>query len=72
MARALGRGGRGTTRKGCWVLHQYQACEFSIDLLCVLNDRRVAVECDGELYHQGEHGHLRIEDVEQQAILERT
>lgn len=54
------------------VLHQYPACGFSIDLLCVLKDRRVAVECDGELYHHDEHGHLRIEDVERQAVLERA
>lgn len=54
------------------VTHQYPACGFSIDLLCEQDGRRVAVECDGELYHLDEHGRLRIEDIERQAILERA
>ena len=33
---------------------------------------RVAIECDGERYHLDEHGQLKIEDVERQAILERA
>ncbi len=33
---------------------------------------RLAVECDGEIYHLDEHGQLRIEDLERQAILERA
>lgn len=58
--------------RGIKVLHQYPACGFSIDLVCELEGERVAVECDGELYHVDEHGQLRIEDVERQAILERA
>ncbi|MGQ0850033.1 MAG: AAA domain-containing protein [Actinomycetota bacterium] len=54
------------------VTHQYPACGFSIDLVCEQNGRRVAVECDGELYHLDEHGDLRTEDIERQAILERA
>lgn len=54
------------------VLHQYPACGFNVDLMCELDGHRVAVECDGELYHQDEHGKLRIEDIERQAILERA
>jgi very-short-patch-repair endonuclease len=58
--------------RGVTVLHQYPACGFSIDLVCALDGVRVAVECDGELYHVDEHGDLRVEDVERQAILERA
>ena len=54
------------------VLHQYPACGFSIDLVCEFAGVRIAVECDGEIYHEDEHGNLRIEDVERQAILERA
>jgi very-short-patch-repair endonuclease/KaiC/GvpD/RAD55 family RecA-like ATPase len=58
--------------RGVTVFHQYPACGFSIDLVCDLEGSRVAVECDGELYHEDEHGQLRVEDVERQAILERA
>jgi very-short-patch-repair endonuclease len=58
--------------RGVAVMHQYPACGFDIDLMCQLNGRRVAVECDGELYHKDEQGNLRIEDIERQAILERA
>ncbi len=56
------------------VLHQYPACGFNIDLLVERpeEDARVAVECDGERYHLDEHGELRLEDIERQAILERA
>ena len=33
---------------------------------------RLAIECDGELYHLDEHGQLKAEDLERQAILERA
>jgi len=58
--------------KGVDVRHQYPACGFSIDLVCELSGARIAVECDGEIYHEDEHGNLRIEDVERQAALERA
>jgi very-short-patch-repair endonuclease len=56
------------------VLHQYPACGFNIDLLAEreADGIRVAIECDGERYHIDEHGLLRIEDIERQAILERA
>ncbi len=56
------------------MLHQYPACGFNIDLIAERSDDhvRVAVECDGERYHVDEHGMLKIEDIERQAILERA
>ena len=58
--------------RGVDVRHQYPACGFSIDLVCELDGVRLAVECDGEIYHLDEHGQLRIEDLERQAIIERA
>jgi very-short-patch-repair endonuclease len=58
--------------RGVEVVHQYPACGFNIDLVCTLDGERIAVECDGEYYHHDEHGQLRIEDVERQAVLERA
>lgn len=58
--------------RGVDVRHQYPACGFSIDLVCELDGERVAVECDGEIYHHDEHGNLKVEDLERQAILERA
>jgi very-short-patch-repair endonuclease len=57
---------------GLQVLHQYPACGFSIDIVCEGEGQRLAVECDGEYYHTDEHGRLRMEDLERQAILERA
>jgi len=58
--------------RGVDVRHQYPACGFSIDLVGELDDERVAIECDGEIYHHDEHGNLKVEDLERQAILERA
>jgi very-short-patch-repair endonuclease len=58
--------------RGVDVRHQYPACGFSIDLVGELEGERVAIECDGEIYHHDEHGNLRVEDLERQAILERA
>ena len=58
--------------RGVDVRHQYPACGFFIDLMCELDGVQLAVECDGELYHHDEHGQLRIEDLERQAIIERA
>lgn len=58
--------------RGVTVRHQYPACGFSIDLMCEKDRIRVGVECDGEPYHEDEHGHLRMEDIERQAVLERA
>lgn len=60
--------------RGLRILHQYPACGFNIDLVAQreLDGVRVAIECDGERYHLDEHGLLRVEDIERQAILERA
>jgi very-short-patch-repair endonuclease len=60
--------------KGLRVLRQYPACGFRVDMVAGREEdgARVAVECDGERYHLDEHGALKVEDVERQAILERA
>ena len=61
-------------QQGLRVLHQYPACGFNVDLLAEREEDgvRILVECDGERFHLDEHGRLRIEDIERQAILERA
>jgi very-short-patch-repair endonuclease len=59
-------------KRDLFVLHQYPACGFHIDLVCEHDGVRVAVECDGERYHLDEHGQLRLEDLEREAILRRA
>jgi very-short-patch-repair endonuclease len=58
--------------QGLSVFPQYPSCGFSIDLVVEKDGRRVAIECDGEIYHLDEHGELRLEDVQRQEILERA
>ena len=57
---------------GLHVLPQYPACGYRIDMVVESDQRRVAIECDGEPYHLDEHGHLRLEDVYRQEVLERA
>jgi very-short-patch-repair endonuclease len=54
------------------VYAQYPCCGYFIDIVASLNDRRIAIECDGEWVHLDEHGHLRIEDIQRQEVLERA
>lgn len=63
---------RALVDRGVEVIHQYPSCGFRIDLVCSLDGNRIAVECDGERFHLDEHGDLRLEDVERQAVLERA
>jgi very-short-patch-repair endonuclease len=58
--------------RGLFVLHQYPACGFHIDLVCEKDDARVAIECDGERYHIDEHGQPKPEDIEREATLRRA
>ena len=59
-------------QKGYSVTQQYPACGFSIDMVVERGGDEVAVECDGEYWHHDEHGELKIEDLERQAVLERA
>lgn len=51
---------------------QYPSCGFFIDIVARQDSSRVAIECDGEIWHLDEHGELRPEDVVRQEILERA
>ena len=54
------------------VTSQYPSCGFFIDIVAEQNDCRLAIECDGEIWHLDEHGELKQEDIERQEILERA
>ena len=58
--------------RGYAVTHNYPACGFFIDLVVERDGERLAIECDGEIFHLDEHGQLRYEDLERQAVLERA
>lgn len=58
--------------KGVYVRAQFPSCGFFIDIVAELDGIRIAVECDGEIWHLDEHGQLRAEDIERQEILERA
>lgn len=60
------------SERGVTVTAQYPSCGFSIDIVAELDGARLAVECDGELYHLDEHGKLRREDLDRQEVLERA
>lgn len=59
-------------RKGYSVTQQYPACGFKIDMVVEKDGDQLAVECDGEYWHHDEHGDLKVEDLERQAVLERA
>lgn len=58
--------------KGIKAIAQYPSCGYSIDCVAELNGARVAIECDGEIWHLDEHGELRAEDLFRQEVLERA
>jgi very-short-patch-repair endonuclease len=58
--------------QGLSVVPQYPSCGFFIDLVAQRDDARLAIECDGEIWHEDEHGDLKSEDVQRQEILERA
>ena len=58
--------------QGLAVIPQYPSCGFYIDLVAQKHDARLAIECDGEIWHLDEHGDLKTEDVQRQEILERA
>jgi very-short-patch-repair endonuclease len=58
--------------KGVMVRAQYPCCGYSIDCVAELEGSRVAIECDGEIWHLDEHGNLKTEDLLRQEVLERA
>lgn len=50
-------------------MQQWLVGAYRIDMVAIYGDKKIAIECDGELYHSGEDK-VR-EDMERQAILER-
>ncbi len=56
-------------QNGYHIVQQWKVGAYSIDMVALFGDKKIAIECDGELYHSGEEK-IR-EDMERQAILER-
>ena len=63
---------RRLAERGVTVKPQYPSCGYFIDIVAEFGEKRIAIECDGELWHLDEHGKLRIEDLQRQEILERA
>jgi very-short-patch-repair endonuclease/muconolactone delta-isomerase len=62
-------------RRGYQVENQYPACGFWIDIVVShssLPGIRLAVECDGEHWHQDELGNAKLSDLEREEVLERA
>ncbi|MEG1502317.1 MAG: AAA domain-containing protein [Synergistaceae bacterium] len=57
------------TIQGYNIVQQWKVGSYRIDMVAVCGDNKIAIECDGELYHSGDEK-IR-EDMERQAILER-
>lgn len=58
--------------KGLETISQFPACGFFIDIVAVHDQKRLAIECDGEAFHLDENGSLKQEDIIRQEILERA
>ncbi len=57
---------------GIKTIAQYPSCGFFIDAVAERDGKRIAIECDGEIWHLDEHGALKLEDLCRQEILERA
>ena len=57
------------TLNGYHIIQQWVVGSYKIDMVAVCKDKKIAIECDGELYHSGDDK-IR-EDMERQSILER-
>jgi very-short-patch-repair endonuclease len=57
---------------GISAIAQYPSCGYFIDIVAEQNDIRIAIECDGEIWHLDEHGKLKAEDLYRQEVLERA
>ncbi|SDY63473.1 Protein of unknown function [Proteiniborus ethanoligenes] len=56
-------------KNGYHIIQQWPVGSYRIDMVAVCGDKKIAIECDGELYHSGDDK-VRA-DMERQAILER-
>ncbi len=56
--------------KGYHIVQQWRVGAYSIDMVAIYKNNKIAIECDGERWHSGEEK-IR-EDMERQAILERS
>ncbi|MCI1958410.1 MAG: AAA domain-containing protein [Clostridia bacterium] len=56
-------------KRGYHIVQQWLVGSYRIDMVAVCGDKKIAIECDGELYHSG-NDKVRA-DMERQAILER-
>lgn len=56
-------------KNGYNIIQQWPVGSYRIDMVAISGDKKIAIECDGELYHSGEDK-VR-QDMERQAILER-
>lgn len=55
--------------EGYHIVQQYPVGAYRLDIVVICENRKVAIECDGEKYHSGSE---KIkEDMQRQAILER-
>jgi very-short-patch-repair endonuclease len=63
---------RALRQRGLEVRTQFPACNYKVDIVASNEFARVAVECDGEIWHLDEHGQLKIEDIDRQEVLERA
>jgi very-short-patch-repair endonuclease len=55
--------------RGYHIVQQWEVGSYRIDMVAVCGDKKIAIECDGELYHSGDEK-IR-EDMERETILRR-
>ena len=56
-------------KNGYHIVQQWPVGSYRIDMVAIYGDRKIAIECDGELYHSGYD--KVCDDMERQTILER-
>ncbi|MDP4177633.1 MAG: DUF559 domain-containing protein, partial [Bacillota bacterium] len=56
-------------KNGYHIIQQWFVGSSRIDMVAICGDKKIAIECDGELYHSGDD--KVYADMERQAILER-
>jgi len=60
------------TKRGIKAISQYPSCGYLIDIVAESDNQRIAIECDGEIWHLDEHGELKLEDIQRQEVLIRA